>query len=97
MGGMRCEKLYIRRFRLKASKDTFDGGQVQPNGVQRRAEPPCVLAGAETLVPASGNGSSQKEAPVAEENGLLGRRRAPDSPPLARSRGALEKGGVNLI
>ena len=24
MGGMRCEKLYIRRFRLKASEDTFD-------------------------------------------------------------------------
>ena len=68
-------------------------GLVQPNGMQRRAEPRAVLAGAKTLVPASENGFSQKEAPLAEANGLLGRPRAPAIQPLACSRGLLEKRG----
>ena len=56
--------------------------------MHRRADRRAVLAGAETLVPASENGFRQKEAPLVEENGLLGRLREPDS------RAALSKKGV---
>ncbi len=54
--------------------------------MHRRADRRAILAGAETLVPASENGFSQKEAPLVEENGLLERLRAPNIQPIVLAR-----------
>ena len=101
MGGMRCEKLYIRRFRLKASEDTFDAHS-GPAAVGRFSRMACSGERSRRAYSlARRPWCRHREMAPVKKRRLWPRKmdfwgagaRPTFSRSLARSRGALEKGG----